>query len=88
VVPVLDHVNVKGGENRMGERRFPARYAPKPVSVGEVHEVDITEVSQRGDGVARIKGFVIFVPNTKKGDHVKVKITRVGNRFALAEVVQ
>ncbi len=31
---------------------------------------------------------VVFVPNTKPGDHVKVKITRVSNRFASGEVIQ
>lgn len=36
------------------------------------------ETSKRGDGIARVKGFVIFVPNTKPGgDKVKVKITRL-----------
>ncbi len=34
------------------------------------------------------KEFVVFVPNTKPGDHVKVKITRVSNRFASGEVIQ
>jgi len=64
------------------------RYRPKPVKVGETYEVDISEVSRRGDGVARIKGFVIFVPNTTTGDHVKIRISFVGNRFAIGEVVK
>ncbi len=47
------------------------------------------ETSKRGDGIARVKGFVIFVPNTKPGgDKVKVKITRVGRSYAVAEVTQ
>jgi predicted RNA-binding protein with TRAM domain len=33
------------------------------------------------------KGFVIFVKNGKVGDKVKVKVTSVGNRFAIAEIV-
>ncbi len=61
---------------------------PKPVEVGKEYDVDIKEVSRRGDGVTRIQGFVIFVPNTKPGDHVKIKVTSVGNRFALAEVAK
>jgi predicted RNA-binding protein with TRAM domain len=61
---------------------------PKPVEVGKEYDVDITEVSRRGDGVTRIQGFVIFVPNTKPRDHVKIKVTSVGNRFALAEVAK
>ena len=46
------------------------------------------ETSRRGDGIARVKGFVIFVPNTKPGDKVKVKITRVGRTYAVAEIAQ
>jgi len=58
----------------------------KPVEEGKEYELDIKETSRRGDGVARIEGFV--VPQTKPGDHVKVKINSVGPRFATAEVVQ
>lgn len=65
-------------------RRFEG---PKPVEVGKEYEVDIQELSRRGEGIARIQGFVIFVPNTKPGDHVKIKIAQVGNRFATAEIV-
>ncbi|MFP3297015.1 MAG: TRAM domain-containing protein [Vulcanisaeta sp.] len=61
---------------------------PKPVNVGDVLEVEIVETSKRGDGIARVKGFVIFVPNTKPGDKVKIKITRIGRSYAIAEVTQ
>jgi len=60
----------------------------KPVEEGKEYELDIKEVSRRGDGVARIEGFVVFVPQTKPGDHVKVKISTVGPRFATGEVIQ
>ncbi len=60
----------------------------KPVEEGKEYDLDIKEVSRRGDGVARIEGFVVFVPNTKPGDHVKAKINSVGLRFATGEVVQ
>jgi len=60
----------------------------KPVEVGKEYEVDITERSRQGDsGIAKIKGFVIFVPDAKPGEHVKVKIVRVGRNFATAELV-
>jgi predicted RNA-binding protein with TRAM domain len=59
-----------------------------PVELGKVYEADIVEMSQRGDaGVAKIQGFVIFVSDTKLGDHVKFKITKIGRRYATAEVV-
>ena len=60
-----------------------------PVELGKVYESDIVEMSQRGDaGVAKIQGFVIFVSDAKPGDHVKFKITKVGRRYATAEVVK
>jgi predicted RNA-binding protein with TRAM domain len=60
----------------------------KPVEQGKEYEVEIKETSRRGDGVARIEGFVVFVPQTKPGDKVKIKINTVGPRFATGEVVQ
>jgi predicted RNA-binding protein with TRAM domain len=30
---------------------------------------------------------VIFVPNTKQSEHVKIKVTRISRRFAEGEVV-
>lgn len=58
-----------------------------PVELGKEYEVEIEDVSRRGDGIAKIEGFII-VPNTKKGENVKFKITRVGSRFAIGETVQ
>jgi predicted RNA-binding protein with TRAM domain len=58
-----------------------------PVKLGKEYEVDITETSPNGEGIARIKGFLIFIPNKKPGDHVKVKITRLYSMNADAEVV-
>jgi len=74
-----------------GERRGfggPRRgFPPKPVEVGKEYDVEILETSRRGEGIARIKGLVCFVPNTKPGDKVKIRITRVSRRAAEAEVV-
>jgi len=75
----------------MGYRGRGPRFvrAPVPVEEGSEYEVSITDMSRRGDsGVARIQGFVIFVPGTKVGDHVKVRITKVGRTYAVGEVVK
>ena len=71
----------------MEETRGSGGFPPKPVEIGQEYDVDITETSRRGEGIARIQGLVIFVPNTKNGDHVKIRIKRVSRRFAEAEVV-
>ena len=60
-----------GGGNRGFDRGSPA---PKPVEVGKEYEVDITEISRQGNGIARVQGFVIFVKNGKVKQNVKVKV--------------
>ena len=65
-----------------GERRSFA-----PIKVGEELDVSIEAVGEKGDGIAKVKGFVLFVPNTKKGDNVRVKVTKVFRKVGFAEVV-
>ena len=74
-----------GGGGRRGFNRGSP--APKPVEVGKEYEVDITGISRKGDGIARIQGFVIFVKNGQVGQNVKVKVTQIGSTFATAEIV-
>ena len=74
-----------GGGNKGFNRGSPA---PKPVEVGKEYEVDITEISRQGDGIARIQGFVIFVKNGKVKQNVKVKVKQVGDRFATAAPIE
>jgi predicted RNA-binding protein with TRAM domain len=68
------------------ERRERRGFTPKPVEVGKEYEVTIEELSSRGEGIARVQGLVIFVPNTKQGDHVRIKVMRISRRFAEAQV--
>lgn len=73
-----------GGSSRSFNRGSPS---PKPVEVGKEYEVDITDISRQGDGIARVQGFVIFVQNGKVGNNIKVKITQVGDRSAKATII-
>jgi predicted RNA-binding protein with TRAM domain len=74
-------------EGRGGLRAGRGMFPPKPVEVDKEYEVDIQEMSRRGEGIARIQGLVIFVPNTKTGDHVTIRVKRISRRFAEAEAV-
>jgi len=69
-------------------RSGPRDFGPKPpVNQGEVLEVVIEAVGEKGDGIARKDGFVLFIPGVKEGDRVKVKVTRVLRKVGFAEVV-
>ncbi len=58
-----------------------------PINVGDEMTVKIEAVGEKGDGLARVKGFVLFVPGTKEGEEVRVKITKVLKKVGFAEVV-
>lgn len=59
-----------------------------PVSEGEEHTAIVANVGEKGDGILRIKGFVVFVPEVKKGDFVKIKITKVLAKVAFGKLVE
>ena len=65
----------------------PSEDLPKPVNVGEEYDVEIAEVGSKGDGIARVKNFVVFVNGTQKGEKVRIKIKEVMSRFATGEKV-
>ncbi len=58
-----------------------------PVKVGEEYDVTIEGVGGKGDGIAKIKGFVLFIAGAKKGENVKIRITKVFRNVGFAEVV-
>ena len=60
---------------------------PKPVETGKEYDVQVTEISRKGDGVARVQGFIIFVKGGRVGQKTKVRVTHVGDRFATAETI-
>ena len=60
----------------------------KPLKKGEEYDVEITEIGSKGDGVTRVKNFVVFVRGAKKGEKLRIKISEVMRRFALAEKVE
>ena len=73
-----------GGGRRSFNRGSPAA---KPVEVGKEYEVEVTEISRKGDGIARLQGFVVFVENGKVGHKIKVKVAEVADRFAKGTLV-
>jgi len=70
-----------------GTRYGTGNFGSKPVETGKEYNVQITETSRRGDGIAKIQGFVIFVKDARVGQDVKAKVNSVGERFATAEIV-
>ena len=78
----------RGGYGSLGGGGRGSGSFKKPVEVGKEYNVSISEISRRGDGIARVEGFVVFVPGTKQGQKVRIKITQVSERFASGQFVQ
>ena len=76
-----------GGFRGSGERRFSRPFRETPVKVVEEYDVSLDDVSARGDGIAKVSNFIIFIPNTSKGDRIKIKITEVRGRHAIGEKI-
>lgn len=86
----------RGGDYRRGRkkryesdapRRLKSRSEPtKPVELGKIYEVDINEITGKGDGIARVQGFIVFIENGQMGNNVRIKVTEVADRFAKATI--
>ena len=60
---------------------------PKPIKIGEEHDVKITDVGAKGDGITKIENFIVFVAGAKKGEECRIRIKEVASRFAIGEKV-
>ena len=79
-----------GGNRSGGFRPRPggSMGAPTaPVRVGEELDVKIEAVGEKGDGIAKKNGFVLFVPGVKEGQELRIRVTQVLRKVGFAEVV-
>jgi 23S rRNA (uracil1939-C5)-methyltransferase len=60
-------------------------FGRRPVTEGQVYDVTITDIGERGDGIGKIDGLVIIVPDATPGETVKVRITRVERKVAFGQ---
>ncbi len=58
-----------------------------PVKEGNTYTVKVESTGREGDGIAKIDGFVIFIPGAKIGEEIDVKINKVTRRVGFAEIV-
>lgn len=63
------------------------RQSTAPVKVGDELDVAIEAVGEKGDGIAKKDGFVLFVPGVKQGEQVRIRVTKVLRKVGFAEVV-
>ncbi|KAA9410056.1 TRAM domain-containing protein [Haloarcula hispanica] len=78
-------------DSRSDGRSREPEFAPSspPVAEGETRVVEIENIGDKGDGVARIDGgYVVIVSDADVGERLRVEMDQVRENVAFAEVVE
>lgn len=65
---------------------FDSIRAP-PVNEGNTYRVKIESIGKEGDGIAKINGFVVFIPGTEVGEELDVRINKVTRKVGFGEKI-
>ena len=60
----------------------------QPVEKNKEYIVDIVDNGFEGEGIAKIEGFTIFIPNAIKGEKVRVLIVKVLTSHAFGKILE
>ena len=78
-----------GTDGRTERRSQSGRNQGPPVEAGDQRTVDIEDIGEQGDGIARVeRGYVVIVPETEQGERVTIEITDVRENMGFADVVE
>jgi translation initiation factor 2 subunit 2 len=77
-----------GAHRPVTKRRATMIAKEEALVEGETYDVRIDAVGSKGDGIAKKDKYTIYVPNTIKGDTVKIKIKKITGNLAFAEVIE
>lgn len=74
-----------GAHRSVRKRKVVPTTVNKTIERDSEVEVMITSVGSKGDGVAKLDKYTIFIPGAKKGERLKVRIKKVSGTLAFAE---
>lgn len=63
-----------------------AKVEEAPLVEGKVYELMIQDIGKKGDGIAKLDRYIIYVPGTAKGAIVKVYIEKIAGSVAFGRV--
>ncbi|MEZ5334765.1 MAG: translation initiation factor IF-2 subunit beta [Methanolobus sp.] len=76
-----------GAHRPVKKRRATAPVKQESIEEGNEYDVRIDAVGSKGDGIAKVDKFTIFVPGAAKGETLKIRIKRISGTLAFAEKV-
>ncbi|HDQ07772.1 MAG TPA: translation initiation factor IF-2 subunit beta [Methanoculleus sp.] len=74
-----------GSHRPIRKRRVRSEPVGSQLEEGQILDAEIEFLSRRGDGVAKIGKYTMYVANAKPGQKVRVKITRIAGSIAFTE---
>ena len=77
-----------GAHRPVRKRKAIATVQKDMIEEGETYELRVESVGNKGDGIAKVDKYLIFIPSTVKGEIVKAKIKKISGTLAFAEVVE
>lgn len=77
-----------GAHRSVRKRKSIAAVQKDLIEEGETYELRVESVGNKGDGIAKVDKYLIFIPSTVKGEIVKAKIKKISGTLAFAEVVE
>ena len=77
-----------GAHRPVNVRKQPKAPEKEGLREGNIYEFMIEDVGKKGDGVARMDKYIIYIPGTIKGARVKAKVTKVSGNVGFANVSQ
>ena len=77
-----------GAHRPVRKRKATSTVQKDVIEEGETYELRIESVGNKGDGIAKVDKYLIFVPGAVKGEIVKAKIKKISGTLAFSEIVE
>lgn len=77
-----------GAHRPVRKRKAATTIQKETIEEGETYELRVESVGNKGDGIAKVDKYLVFIPSTVKGEIVRAKIKKVSGTLAFAEVVE
>ncbi|MGC8497537.1 MAG: translation initiation factor IF-2 subunit beta [Thermoplasmata archaeon] len=76
------------GASRPVSAKIDIRVQEEKIEEGKIYDLEISDLSRDGDGIARKGEYMIYVPGSKKGQKLKVKIEKIKKNIGFGSIVK
>ncbi len=77
-----------GSRNPISSMKTPTQVKKNKPEIGEVLTLQVTQTGKKGDGVAKMGKYIVFINGAREGQKVKARITNIQSMMIFTEVVE